>query len=216
LQPENLPPPPGNPYPVNYPGYAPAPRGGVPVWVWALLGCLGSGCILMVLLPLLAAILFPGIGTARSTARRVSCLSNVKQMGLANIMYAQDYDDRLPIASNWQTDLVPYTKNERLFHCPEVSTGTEQSTPSGTNYAYNSALDMMKTKRLAEPANTVLIYDSTNFSQNANDALTSLPSPGRHRLASSRGNNIGFADGHAKSQPDTGLLPNGQILPDTP
>ncbi len=131
-------------------------------------------------------------------------------------MYAQDYDERLPIASNWQTDLVPYTKNERLFHCPEVPTGTEQSTPVGTNYAYNSAMDMMKTKRLAEPAKTILTYDSTNFSQNANDALASLPSPGRHRTASSKGNNIGFADGHAQTWPDAKPLPNGQILPDAP
>ena len=230
MQPENSPPPanasglppeipplpvnyPGSqpetpPPPVNYPGYVPPPRGGMPVWGWILVGCLGCGCILV---PVVAAILFPVFAQARNRARAVTCLSNLKQIDLGTLMYAQDYDERLPIAANWQTGIDPYVKNDRIFHCPSAVFVSSQAGPVGTNYAYNSALDMMKTARLAEPRNTVLTYDSADVSRNANDALTSLPSPGRH-LA---GNNISFADGHARFQPDSQPLLQGTILPDT-
>lgn len=218
MQPENPPPPP----PPNYPGlqpmnppppdsylnYAPPPRPGTPVWVWILAACLGGGCLLVAVF---AALLFPVFGQARESARATSCLSNLKQIDLGILMYTQDYDERLPIATNWQTGINPYIKNEKLFHCPSALFVTAQSAPPATNYAYNSTLDMMKMARLAEPQNTISNYDSTDVSRNANDALTSLPAPGRHRLR----NNISFADGHAKYWPDAEPLPKGTILPDT-
>lgn len=206
MQPE-IPPPPAQYVP--YVPQPPPPRSGMPVWGWILIGCLGCG---LVIVPILAAILFPVFSQARSSARRASCLSNEKQIALGNLMYVQDYDERFPIASDWQTGVSPYIKNDRIFHCPEVLAGTEQSAPAGTNYAFHNVLDKMKAARLAEPRDTVLIYDSTAFNQNANDALTSLPSPGRHKA----GNNLSFADGHAKSWPDSEPLPKGNILPDTP
>ena len=45
----------------------------------------------------MAAILFPVFAKAREKARQTSCLSNVKQLGLAQMMYAQDYDERYKI-----------------------------------------------------------------------------------------------------------------------
>ncbi len=159
-----------------------------------------------------AAILFPVFSAAREKARETSCLSNVKQISMATLMYAQDYDEQLPQATEWQTNFTPYIKDEKIYHCPAVVFTQEQATPPATTYAYNSALDRMKLKRLADPANTVSNYDSSNFSRNANDALTSLPSPGRHL----KGNNISFADGHARFWSDAEPLPQGKILPDTP
>lgn len=128
-------------------------------------------------------------------------------------MYALDYDDCLPLASNWQTNLSPYIKNDQVFHCPEVGIGRAPAPPlESSSYAYNSALDRMRLKRLADPENTISTYDSTRSVRNANDALTSLPRPGRHLST----NNLGFADGHAKPWQDSKPLPQGQILPETP
>jgi len=180
--------------------------------VWVLVGCLGvGGCVFV---PIFAAILFPVFAQARSHARESTCVTNLKQIGIATLMYAQDYDERLPMASGWQTGINPYIKNERVYHCPAAVFVMAQSAPAATNYAYNSALDMMKMTRVAEPPNTVLAYDSADFGANANDALTSLPSPGRHQL-SVQGNNVSFVDGHAKFWPDAQPLPQGEILPDT-
>ncbi|MCW3095528.1 MAG: hypothetical protein JWL77_1146 [Chthonomonadaceae bacterium] len=210
MQPE-VPPLPGNVPPVNYPAYTPPPPppSGTSTWVWVLVGCLGGGFLIIIVF---AAMLVPVFSQARARARAVSCLSNVKQIGLGTMMYAEDYDQRLPIAATWQTGIDPYIKNRQVFHCPAALGAPYPSASPGTNYAYNSALDMMKVKRIANPAMTVSTYDSTSVEENAHDALTSLPSPGRHTGR----NSVGFADGHAQFWPDAEPLTQGEILPDTP
>jgi prepilin-type processing-associated H-X9-DG protein len=52
--------------------------------------------IVIAIIALLAAILFPVFSRARESARRASCASNLKQIGLGFMQYAQDYDERLP------------------------------------------------------------------------------------------------------------------------
>src|SRR5881398_2657875 len=95
--------------------------------------------VVIAIIAILAAILFPVFAQAREKARGASCLSNLKQMGLAWMMYAQDYDEMYPTAapggdSNWgrcvdMKDrgsfggwignlLVPYSKNVNIFTCP--------------------------------------------------------------------------------------------------
>jgi len=49
--------------------------------------------VVIAIIAILAAILFPVFARAREKARQTSCLSNVKQLGLAMLMYAQDYDE---------------------------------------------------------------------------------------------------------------------------
>src|SRR5262245_9220544 len=73
----------------------------------------------------LAAILFPVFAQARATVRKAACVSNLRQIGLAFTMYAQDYDEILvPHWQNgsgipdWKTLLDPYIKrgeNRELF-----------------------------------------------------------------------------------------------------
>jgi prepilin-type processing-associated H-X9-DG protein len=82
------------------------------------------------IISILAAILFPVFAQARAKARQASCSSNMKQIGTAVLMYAQDYDETTPpsalpvsgeYATVWCGSLVmgPYTKNVQIFHCPE-------------------------------------------------------------------------------------------------
>jgi len=79
------------------------------------------------IIAILAAILFPVFARAREKARQTSCLSNVKEIMLAVLMYAQDYDETLPmIHSNnntarveaWPTKVVPYIQNDQIWVCP--------------------------------------------------------------------------------------------------
>src|SRR3954466_6301394 len=79
--------------------------------------------IVIAIIALLAAILFPVFGRARENARRASCQSNMKQIGLGLQMYIQDYDGRVPICNDnssptpndddgfWWVTLHKYTKN---------------------------------------------------------------------------------------------------------
>src|SRR5205809_4233116 len=53
--------------------------------------------VVIAIIAILAAILFPVFSRARENARRASCQSNLKQIGLGFLQYAQDYDERLPL-----------------------------------------------------------------------------------------------------------------------
>jgi prepilin-type N-terminal cleavage/methylation domain-containing protein/prepilin-type processing-associated H-X9-DG protein len=78
--------------------------------------------VVIAIIAILAAILFPVFGRARENARRASCQSNLKQIGLGLVQYAQDYDGYTPGSSNnnisWPTLIFPYIKSEQLFACP--------------------------------------------------------------------------------------------------
>jgi prepilin-type N-terminal cleavage/methylation domain-containing protein/prepilin-type processing-associated H-X9-DG protein len=102
--------------------------------------------VVIAIIAILAAILFPVFAQARSKARQASCLSNLKQIGTALIMYAQDYDETLagnvppsvsngdqvghglplgfldPAANrNWIVSTQPYVRNLQVLICPEAS-----------------------------------------------------------------------------------------------
>ena len=74
--------------------------------------------VVIAIIAILAAILFPVFARAREKARQTSCLSNEKQLGLAQLMYAQDYDETLTGRVMWVRLLEPYVKNRQLFACP--------------------------------------------------------------------------------------------------
>jgi prepilin-type N-terminal cleavage/methylation domain-containing protein len=82
--------------------------------------------VVIAIIAILAAILFPVFAQARESARKASCMSNMKQLGLAVMSYATDYDETyvpaqiaLPSGSiSWPTLLFPYVKNEGVFVCP--------------------------------------------------------------------------------------------------
>ena len=83
--------------------------------------------IVIAIISLLAAILFPVFGRAREMARRSSCASNLKQIGLGITQYGQDYDETMvpsqvfpaigPFIS-WPRTMYPYVKSTAVFKCP--------------------------------------------------------------------------------------------------
>ena len=114
--------------------------------------------VVIAIIAILAAILFPVFAQAREKARQASCASNLRQIGLATLMYVQDYDDTYPLyqyddcqggtcyqywfglrtATGWdktQGLLYPYMKNGQIQRCPSW---TGKSTfGDGNGYGYN-------------------------------------------------------------------------------
>ncbi len=99
--------------------------------------------VVIAIIAILAAILFPVFARARENARRSSCQSNLKQIGLGLIQYAQDYDESQPFIMTgqnnrgpgddypgylWMDAIFPYVKSEQIFNCPSASFGKDGDT----------------------------------------------------------------------------------------
>ena len=78
--------------------------------------------VVIAIIAILAAMLFPVFARARENARKISCLSNLKQLGLGMMQYVQDYDDIYPLHYNgtqrWPQMMNPYVKSNQLYSCP--------------------------------------------------------------------------------------------------
>lgn len=103
--------------------------------------------VVIAIIAILAAILFPVFARARENARRSSCQSNLKQIGLAVLQYGQDYDENQPmlhvtsgttIIAIWAQLLQPYAKSTQLFTCPsdEDTTTLPSGVTNPTTYGY--------------------------------------------------------------------------------
>ncbi|MEO7715264.1 MAG: DUF1559 domain-containing protein [Capsulimonas sp.] len=83
--------------------------------------------VVIAIIAILAAILFPVFAKAREKARQVSCLSNMKQCGIAVTQYVQDSDEAFPQGTSnynqggtgWAGQIMPYIKSAAVFKCPD-------------------------------------------------------------------------------------------------
>lgn len=142
--------------------------------------------VVIAIISILAAILFPVFARARDNARRASCLSNAKQIGLAAMMYTQDNDERLPMyyeaSTNygWHMFLMPYVKNRDIFKCPSAYqysantcdpsyVSTNISGSYGYNYRYlgipgtGASILSVSIAQVQMPADTVLTAEITRI-----------------------------------------------------
>ncbi len=112
--------------------------------------------VVIAIIAILAAILFPVFARARENARRASCLSNLKQIGIGFMQYTQDYDEQGPMTSmsggmmaggaySWTTSTQPYIKSVQIFRCPSDSAARwnapnlpPAAPPYTTSYVFNS------------------------------------------------------------------------------
>lgn len=105
--------------------------------------------VVIAIISILAAILFPVFARAREQARKTACLSNLKQIGSAVLMYAQDYDEQLcPVAVGtcgnvatafgWADLLMPYVKSVQIFDCPTATWRSKLNTNVQPNRLYRT------------------------------------------------------------------------------
>ena len=130
--------------------------------------------VVIAIIAILAAILFPVFQKVRENARRTSCLSNEKQLGLAFVQYTQDYDERYPagvvagtgvrsFGQGWAGPLYIYVKSTGVYKCPDDSTATVNSgsyTAYPTSYAFNTNATRATLSQFNAPASTVLLCEA--------------------------------------------------------
>lgn len=203
--------------------------------------------VVISIIAVLAAILFPVFARARENARRTSCLSNLKQIGLGVMMYVQDYDEKYPMrsmgatatasvspwgrssTSRWWMELMdPYVKSKQLFYCPS-SFDRDRDYPSAYNYSANGRIipqndypeEIISMASIISPASTYAITEGGSYQvypkmareqYSSNWVLAGIGKGGGscdsgvsaiafQECETPRhfdGNNVIFADGHAK------------------
>ncbi len=145
--------------------------------------------VVIAIIAILAAILFPVFAQAREAARKTSCLSNTKQLGLAYMMYLQDY------GNNHNESNLPGA-NQRAWY---------QANP---NFGFN---EMVTIASIAFPARFIVIGDAGRFSGLPSrggmypqpwafddSALPDSSQQGRFLPRHQGGGNIAYGDGHSK------------------
>lgn len=146
--------------------------------------------VVIAIIAILASILFPVFARARENARRTSCQSNLKQIGLGLLQYSQDYDEQFtpawiggpwPGTTRWMDVVQPYTKSIQVFNCPSQADQIYNPANSALRYGgyamnvayYDDAapspptpvvdVNFEKSKSLAvlqDPAGTAYVTDS--------------------------------------------------------
>jgi prepilin-type N-terminal cleavage/methylation domain-containing protein/prepilin-type processing-associated H-X9-DG protein len=189
--------------------------------------------VVIAIIAILAAILFPVFARARAKAQQTQCLNNAKQLGLAFLMYATDYDDKFatmfiglpsgqyigpmgvgtyPINGTTNVNnasagnLYPYVKNAQIFICPTDPNGIAKQ----LSYSCNDYLSGYAQSLVPNPPNMFVLVDECNALNNdifVTNGSAGLDMPG---MVHNGGCNVGFADGHSKwlqgaSWPTNGL-----------
>lgn len=133
--------------------------------------------VVIAIIAILAAILFPVFSRVRENARRSSCQSNLKQVGLAAAQYSQDYDENvLPIRINssspyyyfaWSDIIQPYLKSTQVLTCP-----SNQENPQAITY--NGGIGGYPNKSLAS---LTIAAETVQFVDGVGSSLLSGTSP---------------------------------------
>ena len=175
--------------------------------------------VVIAIIAILAAILFPVFARARENARRASCQSNLKQIGLGILQYTQDFDEKYPTQDitnqyHFAYVLQPYIKSTQVFVCPSASGTPYDITapfPAGTadhvwrttaaapggvftgTYGMNTPMEGVSQAEVSSVAITPMFFDGG--APSATGGLDpSILNARRHF----DGSNFCFVDGHVK------------------
>ncbi len=178
--------------------------------------------VVIAIIAILAAILFPVFARAREKARQTNCLSNLKELGLAALMYVEDYDEdmlnHITLTPGdykvWPQQLYPYVKNRDIFTCPSNPAGKwgDVADPD-TNFGYGMNIWLsawsypgLCLADIQRPSETIWFGDdnyyvlipSYHLAQDPTDPYCGLEGIARLQGRHNEGDNFAFVDGHAK------------------
>ena len=159
--------------------------------------------VVLAIIALLAALLFPVFAAARAKAHQTSCLNNLKQIELAVMMYVSDHNGTYPPACHtdgsysvfWQSLVLPYIQSMTIFVCPgdpnPFSTGVGNLV-AASSYGRNFYVSGLSDTSMTRPAECLAAIDARQpiVAQRSNIAAEADFCPHRG------GCNLAYLDGH--------------------
>ncbi|PQV65112.1 hypothetical protein B1R32_102119 [Abditibacterium utsteinense] len=141
--------------------------------------------VVIAIISILAAILFPVFARARENARRTSCLSNERQIGLAFQQYFQDYDEQFPLLgkggaseTSWFFTMQSYIKSTQIMRCPSDKSASWAPDNKWFDPNYTLLPDGNKARRSSYSLNGYLPAGNSNAGQGGNfPNLASIQKP---------------------------------------
>ena len=177
--------------------------------------------VVIAIIALLGALLLPAMLGARKRASATRCLSNLRQIGLAQNFYGMDHDGMYtpkfnPSPISWQKHLEPYlpgherTNIQSVLNCPESA--RKLTTANATSYALNAYVEWpqwnYQAAAVPSPSTIILIGDvvegNTDIMYEA-DRNQTWGVPGFRHGSQDRANML-FCDGSVSSHPREDLL----------
>ena len=154
--------------------------------------------VVIAIIAILAALLFPTFAKVRDNARRTSCASNLRQIGMAMMQYTQDNEERYPVGNNvvpfgfwgrgWAGEVYPYVVSAEAFRCPDDGTPR----PS-VSFSFNGNLDGHQRGGVLSastaPASTVLLNECQGVTADVRD-----PNEGNSGAGHGNDGGAGFID----------------------
>ncbi len=142
--------------------------------------------VVIAIIAILAAILFPVFARAREKARQASCMSNLKELGIAFAMYAQDYDETMMpgrmaysstpsdcFGTGWSRIIQPYVKNVQLLICPSDDSPT--TTKDQGTYQYSRSYSVNYTVHPIGGGTRLAAVHKPSATISASDSCTGHP-----------------------------------------
>ena len=180
--------------------------------------------VVIAIIAILAAMLLPALAQAREKARQAKCVSNLKQIGLAMMLYTQDNDEYLPwnAPGGWDTKIATYLgTSTQVLKCPSDkgsntrSYGIVSNNPLGQTFPTRCGAEGRKLSTISASSTTILVaenWSSGNYAGGADsgdimysyDDIANTGSNARMHQNTYRSNYL-FCDGHVESLlwPDT-------------
>ena len=191
--------------------------------------------VVIAIIAILAAMLLPALAKARDKAEQITCVSNMKQIILAQSMYAEDFKGRFtavsyrwsgpyelpngniwnpPSENNqhvlWPTMLYPYVNSFDVYNCPSADYAYTGDYSANANFGENSYMSSVRRTKVKYPSETML-HAGTAPDESVYGGSNCYNCSYREYIAIHGRHNsmptIGYIDGHAASRP-IGTVPS--------